>query len=88
MKAEGACREQAAQTEPPKCHGNWQQNLPSVNLPADEPKEDRDALMVEGGDKVAPMVEQENEDMQMAVDEAYEELDVSPMTTGLVLTYY
>jgi len=44
--------------------------------------------MAEGGDEVAPMAEQENEDMQMAVDEANKELDISPMTTGLVLTYY
>jgi len=44
--------------------------------------------MAEGGDEVALMAEQENEDAQMAVDEADEKLDVSPMTTGLVLTYY
>ena len=55
--------------------------MPSVNLPADEPEEGGDAVMAEGGNK-------ENEDAPMAVDEANEELNVSSMTTGLVLTYY
>ena len=62
--------------------------MPSVNLPADEPEEGGDAVMAEGGNEVAPMAEQENEDAPMAVDEANEELNVSSMTTGLVLTYY
>ena len=87
-KAEVACREQAVQTKPLKRYGNQRQKLPSANLPEDRPEEDRDALMAEGENEVALMVEQENQDAPMAVDEADEELDVSPITTGLVLTYY
>ena len=83
-----ARREQAAQTKPLKRYGNWRQKLPSANLPEGRPEEVGDALMAEGENEVAPMAEQENQDVPMAVDEADEELDVSPITTGLVLTYY